>query len=154
MRSAKRILLAASLLVGAASAAQALDPWGVWVRPDGGEKFDFYNCGGNLCAKLVDVEKEEDRGGVGFVVLRNAAKTAENNWKGDIVNPQNNKTYIGKVILQKPGELILEGCLIGFLCKGETWTRAPDQKLASTPGGKPQKPAYAESKDAPTKAAK
>ncbi len=144
-----RIPLAAALLFGAVSVAQAFDPWGVWVREEGGTKFDFYNCDNKLCAKVVDVDKPEERSGIGTVILRNAVKKGDNDWAGEIFNPKDGKKYTGKVKLEKTGELILSGCLLGFLCKGETWTRAPDQKLASTPGGKPTAPAF---KDAPTSA--
>lgn len=83
MRTALRFSLAASLLVSAASAAQAFDPYGIWVR-SGGEKFDMYNCGNKLCAKLFDVAKPEDKAGIGQVILRNAGKDGENHWSGEV----------------------------------------------------------------------
>ena len=140
--TALRMSLAVTLLLAAAPAAHAFDPWGIWARDDGGTKFDFFNCDNKLCAKIVDVPKGEERGGIGAVIVRNAEKKGENYWAGEIFNPQDGKTYTGKVKLEKANELILEGCLLGFLCKGETWKRDPDQKLASTPGGKPVGPPF------------
>ncbi len=145
MRTALRIPLAAFLLIGAAQAAQAFDPFGIWVR-SGGEKFDVYNCDNKICGKLFDVAKPEDKGGIGQVILRNAAKDGENHWTGEVYNPQDGKTYKAKITLNSATDLTMEGCLSGFLCKGETWTRAPDQKGASTPGGKPVKPAFTAAK--------
>ena len=142
MSTALRMSLTAALFLGAVSAAQAFDPWGVWVREEGGTKFDFYNCDNKLCAKVVDVQKPEEKSGIGTVILRNAEKKGDNNWAGEIFNPQNGKIYTGKVKLEKATELTLSGCLMGFLCKGETWHRDTDQKLASTPGGKPVGPAF------------
>lgn len=142
MSNALRFPLALATLIGAATAAHAFDPWGVWIREEGGTKFDFYNCDNKLCAKVVEVEKPEERSGIGTVILRNADKKSDNNWAGEIFNPKDGKTYTGKVKLEKAGELTLSGCLLGFLCKGETWKRDPDQKLASTPGGKPVGPAF------------
>ena len=140
--TALRLLLPLVLLAGAATAAQAFDPWGVWIREEGGTKFDFFNCDNKLCAKVVEVEKPEEKSGIGTVILRNAEKKSDNYWAGEIFNPRDGKTYTGKVKLEKANELTLQGCLMGFLCKGETWTRAPDQKLASTPGGKPVGPPF------------
>ena len=137
-----RLSFAAALLIGASTAAQAFDPWGIWIREEGGTKFDFYNCDNKLCAKVVYVEKPEEKSGLGTVILRNAEKKGDNNWAGEIINPKDGKTYTGKVKLEKANELTLQGCLLGFLCKSETWKKDPDQKLASTPGGKPVGPAF------------
>ena len=51
--SVPRLLLlllaaAAPSAAGAASAARAHDPHGLWLRPDGGERFSFYDCDGLL----------------------------------------------------------------------------------------------------------
>ena len=95
-----RFPVAIALLIGAATAAQAFDPWGVWIREEGGTKFDFYNCDNKLCAKVVDVTKPEERNGIGTVILRNAEKKSDNNWAGEIFNPRDGKTYTGKVRLE------------------------------------------------------
>lgn len=100
------------------------DPHGVWLRPEGGEKFSFYDCdGGLLCAKLVSVAKAEDAKAVGTVILRGAAKSGPNEWKGKLYNAEDGKTYEGYVSLRSANELRLKGCLWGVLCSGETWTR-------------------------------
>jgi uncharacterized protein (DUF2147 family) len=129
-------------LVAPAAAVEAFDPYGIWVREESGTKFDFYNCDNKLCAKVIAVAKPEEKSGIGTVILRNAAKTKDNRWEGEIFNSQDGKTYTGHVILEKADELILEGCLMRILCKGETWTRSADQTGASTPGGKPVTPAF------------
>ena len=142
MATVFRMSLVAVALAAAVSSAQAFDPWGIWARDDGGTKFDFYNCDSKLCAKVVAVPKNEDPSGIGTVILRNAKKDGDNHWGGEIFNPRDGKTYTGKVQLEKANELTLSGCLMGFLCKGETWTRDPDQAKASTPSGKPSMPAF------------
>lgn len=123
-----RILAGAAALALVTASAGAVgganDPHGVWLRPDGGEQFSFYDCdGGLLCAKLVSVAKEEDAKAVGTVILRGAAKSGPNEWKGKLYNAQDGKTYEGYVILRSANELRLKGCLWGVLCSGETWTR-------------------------------
>jgi len=126
-RLATLATLAAALAVLAAPAGAvsgANDPHGVWLRPEGGEQFSFYDCdGGLLCAKLVSVAKPEDAKSIGTVILRGASKNGPNAWKGKLYNAEDGKTYEGFVMLRSANELRLKGCLWGVLCSGETWTR-------------------------------
>lgn len=140
MFSPMRALVFGAML-GMATPAAAFEPWGIWVRETSGTSFDFYNCAGKLCAKVIDVGKPEEKKAIGTVILRNAVLDKEGVWRGEIYNTEDGKTYKGGVKLEKADELTLEGCLISFLCKSETWMRAEDQTKASTPGGKPPMPA-------------
>ena len=130
----------ACFVFAAPAPAASLDPYGVWVREESGTEFDFYNCANKLCARIVKVAKDEDKTALNTVILRNAVKTGEE-WRGDIFNLDNGKIYKGIVTLPNASDLKLEGCLLRFLCKRETWKRAKDQSAASTPGGQPAKPA-------------
>jgi uncharacterized protein (DUF2147 family) len=137
-------VLAASIgliLAGPALAAD-LSPYGVWLRKESQTLFDFYNCANKLCAKVVGVGKGDDKKTIGTNILRNAVNK-DGEWKGELFNAENGKTYKGSVKIDSPTKLSLEGCLVGFLCKTETWVRAPDQSLASTPNGTPAMPAPA-----------
>ena len=125
----------------AATPALAFEPWGVWVREASGTSFDFYNCGGKLCAKVIAVSKPEEKNAVGTVILRNAVLDKEGVWRGEIYNTEDGKIYKVGVKIGKADELTLEGCLISILCKSETWMRAEDQSKASTPDGKKEMPA-------------
>jgi uncharacterized protein (DUF2147 family) len=127
--------------------------YGTWVR--GGhddEKLEFYECEGQLCAKETELQPD---GSPAIVILRQAAKIAPNQWKGDLFNPENSKIYSGAVMLDKPNQLTLKGCLIAFLCQSETWTRvvkaspSPDK---TTPGADKTTPGAA--KTAPSTTAK
>ena len=102
------------------SAATAADPYGTYVRPSNGSQVNFYNCGGNLCGKVVKSDKKEN---VGKVILTGAAKSGENAWKGDLLNLDDGKTYSGTLTLLNAKEMKLEGCVLGLLCKGETWKK-------------------------------
>jgi uncharacterized protein (DUF2147 family) len=119
----------ALLAAPAGAVGGANDPHGVWLRPDGGEQFSFYDCdNGLLCAKFVSVAKPEDASAVGMVILRGATKSGPNEWKGKLYNAQDGKTYEGYVSLRSANELRLKGCLWGVLCSGETWTRVAAAK--------------------------
>jgi uncharacterized protein (DUF2147 family) len=123
MRLILRTTLATLAIVGAASMAYAGDPTGTWTRPSTGTVVKFYNCGANLCAKIVGVKDKSKQGTVGTVIMSGAAKTGENTWKGDLLNTEDGQTYSGVVTLSGGG-LSLKGCVLGgIVCKGETWSK-------------------------------
>jgi uncharacterized protein (DUF2147 family) len=130
-RSALVALLALGS-IGAASAAELREPYGLWLRPEGGVKFSFYDCGGLLCAKVVGATRPEDQAGVGTVILRGAKKTSENEWRGKLFNSEDGKIYDGYITVKSNDELTLKGCILGVLCGGETWKRIPQPAVAAT----------------------
>jgi hypothetical protein len=129
------------LLVSPSYAGEAI--FGVWVR--GGhddEKLEFYDCDGQLCAKETELQPD---GSPATVILRHAAKTTPNQWKGELFNPENGKLYAGTITLDKPNQLTLKGCLIAFLCQSETWTR-----VVVKPAPSPDKAAPSADKTTPS----
>lgn len=111
---------AALALVATAAFAQS-SPFGTWTRPSNGAKVNFYDCGGNLCAKVVS---SPTAGAAGKVIMSGAKKTGDNAWQGELLNTEDGKTYTGKVTLDSPKALTLKGCVLGgIICTGETWTR-------------------------------
>jgi uncharacterized protein (DUF2147 family) len=117
------IFLALGLGVVVVGSARADDPYGTWVRPSTGTQVNFYNCGGKLCGKIVAVKDQSRKGEIGTVIMNGAAKTSDNEWRGDVLNTEDGKTYSGVVTLEGPNALNLKGCALGFICKGETWRR-------------------------------
>jgi uncharacterized protein (DUF2147 family) len=115
-------MFAAALSVFAGS-ARAEDPYGTWLRPSTGTQVNFYNCGGKLCGKIVAVKDQSRKGEIGTVIMNGAARTGDNEWKGDLLNTEDGKTYSGVVTLEGPNALNLKGCALAFICKGETWQR-------------------------------
>ena len=83
---------------------------------------NFYDCGGKLCAKIVAVKDERRRSKIGTVIMTGATKSADNQWKGDLLNADDGKIYTGVVTMQGPNALNLKGC-VAFICQGETWTK-------------------------------
>lgn len=140
----------AAMALCAPSASLATDAiYGVWVR-DGHptDKLEFYDCSGKLCAKgtLPGVD-----GSPPPIILRSAAKTGPNNWKGDLFNPEDGKTYTGKISYDSPTQMTMTGCLVAFLCQSETWTRVsgpPKPKAEAKPEAKAEDKAGDEPKSA------
>ncbi len=132
---------AATALLASATSFAAEPIYGVWVR-DGHptDKLEFYDCAGKLCAKGVLPMLD---GSPPPVVLRSAAKTGPNSWKGDLFNPEDGKTYTGKITYDSPTQFTLTGCLMAFLCQSETWTRVSGPPK---PKAEPKPEAKAESK--------
>ena len=120
----KRIRTVAFLLAwaGSATIASAAEPYGIWMRPSTGTQVDFYDCGGKLCGKIVAVRDQRRKSEVGTVIMTGAAKSADNQWKGDLLDTDNGKTYAGVATLRGSNALRLEGCL-AFICQGETWSK-------------------------------
>jgi uncharacterized protein (DUF2147 family) len=108
--------------LGLATSARAADPYGVWMRPSTGTQVNFYDCGGKLCGKIVAVKDRSRRSEVGTVIMTGASQSGDNQWKGDLLNTDNGKTYKGVVTLRGANALRLEGC-VAFICQGETWSK-------------------------------
>ena len=87
---------------------------------DGSARVDVRPCGVNLCG-IVSWSKSNE--GIGTEVLRGMKPVGEHRWEGPVFDPRSGKTYQSAVILTGD-RLRVEGCLMGFLCGGETWTRA------------------------------
>jgi len=117
--------------MGGASASEIKEPYGLWLRPEGGVSFSFYDCGGLLCAKVVGAARPEDQAGIGTVILRGAKRTAANEWRGKLYNSEDGKIYDGYITVTSDDELTLKGCILGVLCGGETWKRIPQPAAAA-----------------------
>jgi uncharacterized protein (DUF2147 family) len=139
---ARTLAMSGALCVILAGASGALatganDPHGLWLRPEGGIQFSFYDCDGLLCAKVVAAEKAEDQASIGTVILRGAKQTGPNEWKGKLYNAEDGNTYDGVITMKNPGELTLQGCLWGVVCSDETWKRVslgPGSKTGGAAG--------------------
>ena len=122
--SATLACIASVTLACFASAAIASDPYGVWRRPEDGTTFSFFRCGAGLCVKVKGVTDPADRKYIGSMVFSGAVKIGPNVWQGQVKNLEDGQMYMGKITLNGPSTLTLDGCVLGgAICKGETWTR-------------------------------
>jgi uncharacterized protein (DUF2147 family) len=154
---AATILLSGLLPAGLAAAAEP-QPTGEWRTDNGLATVRIDDCDGVLWG-IVSWEKEP--GGVdsnnpnpaernhptlGLHILRAMKPARPGLWQGEVYNPENGKTYDAKISLAAPDVLRIEGCVLGFLCGGENWTRVKAEAVA------PQRPAAPQrtGKPAPT----
>jgi uncharacterized protein (DUF2147 family) len=111
-------------------------PTGEWLVANRAAKINIVDCGGRLWG-VVSWElrpggtdsrnpdpKLRGRPTLGMPVLINMAPTQPNKWEGSVYNSENGKTYSANISLSDPKTLRIQGCVFGFLCGGESWTRA------------------------------
>ena len=141
-KSSWHALLALGVLTLAcapAKAASLADAAGNWKNPDNGALVGFYDCGGDLCAKIVkasapglkdDKNPDESKRGQlleGLAILDHAKKDDEASWKGNLYNATDGKTYAGYVTLLAPDQLQLKGCALIVFCKSVVFSKAVAQ---------------------------
>lgn len=141
------VALAAVLLAMPAAPAIAAEPTGEWLVADGVARVRIESCANRLWG-LISWEKEPGgtdkenpdpakrvRPTLGMPILLGMQPTNPNRWEGEIYNAQNGKTYTANISLASPDQLQVQGCVLGFLCGGQTWTRTaaglPAQKPAA-----------------------
>ncbi|MCW2274501.1 DUF2147 domain-containing protein [Rhodoblastus acidophilus] len=118
----KRIALVA-IALSAAAPALAGDIIGEWKRTDGRSRIRMANCGGAVCGTITWLRDPNSPARVGQQVFSGLTRTAEG-WTGSAFNPEDGKTYDGKVILSG-ASMTTSGCAFGgMICKSAQWTRA------------------------------
>jgi uncharacterized protein (DUF2147 family) len=68
------------------------------------------------------------------ILLGMTPSSRPNQWEGQIYNSEDGQTYSASITLSDPNTLRVQGCVLGFLCGGEDWSRVDDP---GTVGGAP-----------------
>lgn len=140
-----------------ANAASAAEPTGDWAVEGGYAHVRIADCGDKLWGivawelKPDSVDKNNpdpalrSRPTLGIpILLGMAQQDTPNRWDGDIYNTENGRTYTAHISLTSPDVLRVEGCVLGFLCGGQSWTR-----VASAPPPVPAPPPAHSARPAP-----
>jgi uncharacterized protein (DUF2147 family) len=148
MRSFLAICAATFLLT---SSALAAEPTGEWRVANGDANIRIDDCDGTLWG-IIAWEKvpggidshnpnpaERTRPTLGLHILLAMKPTKPGLWEGEVYNAENGKTYNSKLTLTSPDVLRIEGCVLGFLCGGENWTRVKATE-AVPPAAAPRTP--------------
>lgn len=109
-----RLLALALLFTTTAGSMQAADPIvGDW-KTKSGETATIAACGAAYCISV--------KTGVfaGKAIGKMQAK--DGTYVGEITDPETNKTYSGSGALSG-NTLKMKGCVLGVLCKSQSWTR-------------------------------
>jgi uncharacterized protein (DUF2147 family) len=121
--------LACAALAGAAfmlggTNVRAEEAAGVWMRDDGASKIQFSPCGAALCGAVVWLKNPNSKAHVGQQVFFDMTRADQNSWTGQAFNPEDGKTYSGKMVVNGH-KLRTSGCVFGgLICKTVNWVRA------------------------------
>jgi uncharacterized protein (DUF2147 family) len=119
-----------------ATSALAADPTGDWRVADGVANVRVALCNGGMWG-VVAWEKEpgsrdannpdaskRNRPTLGMPILLDMKKKpGADSWEGQVYNAKDGQTYSSSITPTDPDHLEIKGCVLGFLCGGETWTR-------------------------------
>lgn len=142
MRLRPAILSAAFLLFS--SPPLFADPVsGYWLTHKSKGMVQISQCGAGLCGQIIWLRQSTDRKGqpardvrnrnpelrgrpvMGLTTFSGLAPIGPNQWAGPMYNPDDGRTYNGKVTLTAPGKLHIRGCRQrSGICGSRTWTRA------------------------------
>lgn len=150
-----RLLPAVSLVLLIALAGAKADPsedsqvnpTGEWLVAKRVARIKIVNCDDRLWGVVaweatpggVDSNNPDPskrtRPTLGMPILLGMEKVKSNEWKGEIYNAEDGKTYSSSISLLNPDLLKVQGCVLGILCGGENWTRVhlPPPAAAKTP---------------------
>lgn len=118
-----RTIMLAAVLAAIALPALAADIFGDWLRDNGASHVRFAKCGDLICGTVVWLRDADSPAKLGEKVFFDMKATGTNTWSGQAFNPEDGKTYTGKMTLDGD-TLTTEGCIFGgLLCKSATWTR-------------------------------
>jgi len=139
-------ILAGVLFVATSAAASDSPLAGEWAVEGGFAHIRIEDCGGRLWGTISWEKKpgidslnpDASKRGLptlGMPVLLAMNPTRPNHGEGQIYNSENGKTYDGSITLTSRNVLRVKGCVLGFLCGGQNWTRVtPEQSAGSDPG--------------------
>jgi uncharacterized protein (DUF2147 family) len=126
----------AIVLTCAAGPALAADPTGDWRVADGVANIRVAQCNGDMWG-AVSWEKQpggtdtnnpdpakKSRPTLGMPILIDMKKKpGTEQWEGQVYNAKDGQFYSSTITPTDPDHLEIRGCVLGFLCGGETWTR-------------------------------
>jgi uncharacterized protein (DUF2147 family) len=123
-------------LISGIASAVAADPTGDWRVADGVANIRVAECNGSMWG-VVSWEKtpggrdtnnpdpsKRNRPTLGMPILINMKKKpAADQWEGQVYNAKDGQSYSSTIKPVGSDQLEIQGCVLGFLCGGETWTR-------------------------------
>src|SRR3954451_16518804 len=133
------------ILVTSLAPALALDPTGDWRVADGVANIRVAQCNGSMWG-AVSWEKQpggrdennpdaskKTRPTLGMATLIDMKKKpGADQWEGQVYNAKDGQLYSATITPVGTDQLEIKGCVMGFLCGGETWTRvSPPIPLSS-----------------------
>jgi uncharacterized protein (DUF2147 family) len=134
-RSVARAIICSGFIL-TAGPTLAADPTGDWRVADGVANIRVAQCNGNMWGVVAwektpggrdrnnpDVSRQS-RPTLGMPILIDMKKKpGVDQWEGQVYNAKDGQLYSSTIKPVGTDQLEIQGCVLGFLCGGETWTR-------------------------------
>jgi uncharacterized protein (DUF2147 family) len=134
---ARKIVYSAFFLATGLNAALAADVTGDWRVADGVANIRVAQCNGSMWGVVAwektpggrDIHNpdasKQSRPTLGMPILIDMKKKAgvADTWEGQVYNAKDGQLYSSTIKPAEADQLEIQGCVLGFLCGGETWTR-------------------------------
>ena len=157
---ARTIMISGIFLATGLNSALAADPTGDWRVQDGVADIRVAQCNGNMWGVVAwektpggkDINNpdaaKQSRPSLGMPILIDMKKKAGvDTWEGQVYNAKDGQLYSSTIKPVGSDQLEIQGCVLGFLCGGETWSRVappiPSSPTNSMAKGAPKSPAGA-----------
>jgi uncharacterized protein (DUF2147 family) len=153
----RKLMYSGIILATGLAPALAADPTGDWRVADGVANIRVAQCNGSMWGAVAwekepggrdsnnpDVSKQ-NRPSLGMPILIDMKKKpGVDQWEGQVYNAKDGQFYSSTIKSIGPDQLEIQGCVLGFLCGGETWTRVagpiPSSPVNSMAKGAPKTP--------------
>jgi uncharacterized protein (DUF2147 family) len=158
---ARRIAFSGFFFATNVAAALAADPTGDWRVADGVANIRVAQCNGSIWGAVAwektpggkdshnpDASKQ-NRPTLGMpILIEMKKKPGVDAWEGQVYNAKDGQLYSSTIKPVGTDQLEIQGCVLGFLCGGETWTRvgppipsSPANSMAKGASKNPASPA-------------
>ena len=154
----RKVIFTGIFLATGPASALAADPTGDWKVADGVANIRVAECNASMWGVVAwektpgghdtnnpDVSKKS-RPTLGMPILIDMKKKAGvDQWEGQVYNAKDGQFYSSTIKPVGSDQLEIQGCVLGFLCGGETWTRVagpiPSSPANGMAKGTPKPPA-------------
>jgi uncharacterized protein (DUF2147 family) len=133
---ARTIAISGLFLTTGLIPARAADPTGDWKVADGVANIRVAQCNGSMWGVVAweqtpggkDTHNpdpaKQSRPTLGMPILIDMKKKAGlDQWEGQVYNAKDGQFYSSTIKPVGTDQLEIQGCVLGFLCGGETWSR-------------------------------
>src|SRR4051794_38342357 len=132
----RTIVYSAIAVATGSAAALAADPTGDWRVADGVANIRVAECNGSMWGVVAweqtpggrdtqnpDVSKQNRSTLAMPILIDMKKKPGVDQWEGQVYNAKDGQYYSSTIKPIDGNRLEIQGCVLGFLCGGETWTR-------------------------------
>jgi uncharacterized protein (DUF2147 family) len=133
---ARTLMYSGFVLATGLAPALAADPTGDWRVADGVANIRVAQCNGSMWGAVAweqtpggkDIHNpdasKQSRPTLGMPILIDMKKKpGVDAWEGQVYNAKDGQFYSSTIKPIGSDQLEIQGCVLGFLCGGETWTR-------------------------------